>query len=136
VASWKLIEPPRSFVASCQPNSALPVKFLNHKDLLCAQGTFCFWPRGITLIDSTQIRWLSTGSGGGGWSCRVIAQQRPRVSRLRLKGPFDYHSNEIVCSQDGQTGGQWAEIKGYAHRVSVNQTELGKKAARQKKNCN
>jgi hypothetical protein len=32
--------------------------------------------------------------GGGGWSGRAVAQQRPRVSKLGLKGPSDYYSNE------------------------------------------
>ncbi len=27
---------------------------------------------------------------------RGVAQQRPRISKLGLKGPYDYHSNEIV----------------------------------------
>jgi hypothetical protein len=75
------------------PPSAVQVKFHNYNDsvtkvarrlwvLLCAQGTFCFRPRGITFIESTQIRWFSRGSGGGGWSGRDVAQRRPRVSKL------------------------------------------------------
>jgi hypothetical protein len=32
----------------------------------------------------------------GDWSRRAIAQRRPRVSKLGLKGPSDSHSNEIV----------------------------------------
>jgi hypothetical protein len=32
----------------------------------------------------------------GGWSGRAIAQRRPSVSKLELKGLFDYHSNEIA----------------------------------------
>jgi hypothetical protein len=32
----------------------------------------------------------------GGWSCRAVAQQRPRVSKLGLKGASDYYSNEIA----------------------------------------
>jgi hypothetical protein len=35
------------------------------------------------------IRW-------GGRSGRAAAQQRPRVSKLGLKGLSDYHSNEIA----------------------------------------
>ncbi len=49
--------------------------------------------KGITLIESTQIRWFSRWSGRGG---RAEAQRRPRVSKLRAKGLFNYHSNEIV----------------------------------------
>jgi hypothetical protein len=33
---------------------------------------------------------------GGGWSGKVAAQQKPRVSKLGLKGLSDYHSNEIA----------------------------------------
>ncbi len=64
--------------------------------LLCTQGTFCFRPREITLMESTQIRWFLRWSGRGGWSGRAVAQQRPRVSKLGLKWPSDYHSNEIA----------------------------------------
>ncbi len=33
---------------------------------------------------------------GGGWSSRAVAQRRPRVSKLGLKRPYDYYSNEIA----------------------------------------
>jgi hypothetical protein len=48
------------------------------------------------LVKSTQIRWFSRQSGGGGWSGRAVAQLRPRVSKLELKGLSDYHSNETA----------------------------------------
>ncbi len=32
----------------------------------------------------------------GGWSGRAVAQQRPRISKLGLKGASDYYSNEIA----------------------------------------
>jgi hypothetical protein len=64
--------------------------------LLCAQGTFCSRPRGITMIESTQIRWFWRWSGRGGWSGGAVAQQRPRVSKLGLKGPSNCHSNETA----------------------------------------
>jgi hypothetical protein len=51
---------------------------------VCAQGTFCFRPRGIILDEPTQIRWFSRCSSGAGWSGRAIAQRRPRVSKLGL----------------------------------------------------
>ncbi len=35
-------------------------------------------------------------TGGVGWSGRAVAQRRPRVSKLGLKEPSDYHSNEIA----------------------------------------
>jgi hypothetical protein len=47
--------------------------------------------KGITLIESIQIRWFSRWSAGGGWSGRAEAQRRPRVSKLRAKGLSDYH---------------------------------------------
>ncbi len=52
--------------------------------LLCTQGAFYIRPRGITLIESTQIRWFLRRSGRGGWSGRAVAQQRPRISKLGL----------------------------------------------------
>ncbi len=64
--------------------------------LLCAQKTFCFKPRGIILVESSQIRWLSIWLGEGGWSGRAVAQQRPRVSKLGLKGLSDHYSREIA----------------------------------------
>ncbi len=48
------------------------------------------------MVESTQIRWLSRGSGEGGCSGRTIAQRRPRVSKLGLKGLSFYHSNETA----------------------------------------
>jgi hypothetical protein len=48
------------------------------------------------LVKSTQIRWFSRQSGGGGWSGRAIARRWPRVSNLGLKGLSDYHSNETA----------------------------------------
>jgi hypothetical protein len=52
--------------------------------------------RRIILVKSTQIRWSLRWSGGGGWSGRPVAQQRPRVSKIGLKGLSNYHSNETV----------------------------------------
>jgi hypothetical protein len=52
--------------------------------------------RGIILVESTQISWFLRQSGGGGWSGRAIAQRRPRVSKLGLKGLCDYHSSETA----------------------------------------
>ncbi len=48
------------------------------------------------MVESTQIRWFLRQSGGGGQSVRDIAQQRPKVSKLGLKGLSDYHSNETA----------------------------------------
>jgi hypothetical protein len=48
------------------------------------------------LVESTQIRWFLRQSGGGGCSGRVIAEQKPKVSKLGLKGLSDYHSNETT----------------------------------------
>jgi hypothetical protein len=36
--------------------------------------------------------------GRGGWSSRVEAHWRPRVSKLRAKGLSDYHSSEAVVA--------------------------------------
>jgi hypothetical protein len=32
----------------------------------------------------------------GGWSCRAVAQRRPQVSKLGLKGLSDFYSSEIA----------------------------------------
>jgi hypothetical protein len=69
---------------------------------LCAQRTFCFKPRGIILVESTQIRWFLRWSGGGGWSGRAVAQRRPRVSKLGLKGLSDYYSNKLAVEAAGR----------------------------------
>ncbi len=72
---------------------------------------------------------------GEGWSGRAIPQPRPRVSKLGLKRPSDYHSNEIAVEAAR------AELKGYSHKESaqgdkwttaLELTELGQKAARWK----
>ncbi len=82
--------------------SAVPVEFYDHNESvmraagICSQRTFCSKPRGITLIESTQSRWFSRWSGWGGWSSRAVAQRRPRVSKLGLKGTANYHSKEIA----------------------------------------
>jgi hypothetical protein len=52
--------------------------------------------KGISFIESAQIRWFSRLSGGGGWSGRAEDQQRPRVSKLKAKGLSDYHFNKTV----------------------------------------
>jgi hypothetical protein len=52
--------------------------------------------KGLILIESNQIRRFSKWQVGVGWSGRAVAQQRPRVSKLGLKEPSDYHSNEIA----------------------------------------
>ncbi len=70
------------------------------------------------MIESTQIRWFSRCSGGGRWSGRALTQHRPRVSKLGLKGPSDYHSNEIAVEAT-KWEGQRAELKGYSHREST-----------------
>jgi hypothetical protein len=46
------------------------------------------------------------GGGGGDWSGRAIAQRMPRVSKLRLKGLSDYHSNEaaVKAARRGASG--------------------------------
>ncbi len=64
--------------------------------LLYAQGELCIRPRRVTLIEFTQIRWFSRWSGREGWSSRVATQRKPRVSKLRFKGPFNYHPNETA----------------------------------------
>ncbi len=54
-------------------------------------------------------------TGGVGWSGRAVAQRRPRVSKLGLKKPSDYHSNEIAV-EAARRGGRDAKLKGFSHR--------------------
>jgi hypothetical protein len=42
----------------------------------------------------------------GGWSSRAVAQRRPRVLKLGLKGLSDYHSNEIESRQPDMRPGR------------------------------
>ncbi len=48
------------------------------------------------MVESTQIRWFSRQSGGGGWFGTAVTQRRPRVSKLGLKGLSEYHFNETA----------------------------------------
>ncbi len=63
VASWKLIEHPSSFVASCQPHSVFPVKFHNHKDSVI-RATGILW---VPTMCSRDIH-SAEGQGGSPWS--------------------------------------------------------------------
>ncbi len=74
-------------IHQCKASPDVPTK--RSKDILQQA-------KGITLIESTQIRWFSRWSGGGGWSSRAEAQQRPRVSKLRAKELSDSNSSETV----------------------------------------
>jgi hypothetical protein len=91
------------------------------------------------LVKSTQIRWFSRRSGEGGWSSRAVAQRRPRVSKLGLKGLSDYHYNEtaVEAARRGTIG---LDEKGYSHGISTQKeswtialslSEQGQKAAYQ-----
>ncbi len=42
--------------------------------------------KGITLIESTQIRWFSRWSGGGGWSGRAKLCESESAKSLKTKG--------------------------------------------------
>jgi hypothetical protein len=66
--------------------------------------------RRIVVVESTQIRWFSRRSGGGGWSGRAVAQQRQRFSKIGLKGLSDYFSNETVV--EAARWGPVGQIKG------------------------
>jgi hypothetical protein len=95
--------------------------------------------KGIILVESTQIRWFSRWSGRGGWSGWVAAQQRPRVSKLRLKGLSDYHCNETVveAARWGATGPKKGLLSRHVcskkeiWKATLNLTEKGQNAAYQ-----
>jgi hypothetical protein len=67
---------------------------------------------------------------GGGWFGKAIAQRRPRVSKLGLKGLSNYHSNEIAV-ETARWGASGPNKKGWTTALSL--TEQGQKAAHQKK---
>jgi hypothetical protein len=112
---WRMIEFPH--VASCVTSRAIPVEFHNWNDSVTRVVGKLRVPtkhsrdilqqaKRIILVESTQIRWFLRWSGRVGWSGRAVAQQRPRVSKLRLKGLSDYHSNETVveAARQGANG--------------------------------
>jgi hypothetical protein len=78
---------------------------------------------------------------GGGWSGRAVTQQRPRVSKLGIKGLSDYHSNEIAVKAARQEANEPNE-KGYLHGIkieldnssTVSLTEQGQKDSPPEKN--
>ncbi len=76
------------------------------------------------MVESTQIRWFSRQPGGGGWSGKVIAQRRPRVSKLGLKGLSDYPSNEIALKPARQ-GASGPNKKDYSHGISTQKEGAG-----------
>ncbi len=78
------------------------------------------------MVESTQIRWFSRRSGGGGWSGRALAHRRPRVSKLRLKGLSDYHSNEPAV--EAAILGPCGLKKGYSHNMFTQKRRAEKTA--------
>jgi hypothetical protein len=80
-------------------------------------------------------------SCGGGWSGRAIAQRRPRVSKLRLKGLSNYHSNDtaVEAARRGASGlNKRATLTTFTQKkeswkTDLSLTEKGQKAARQMK---
>jgi hypothetical protein len=112
MASWKTIEPPSSFFAS----SDTPVEFHNcndksHKRSLEITGSYyelkghsASSQMGIVLVESLRKNGSPDNQEG---EADPVAQWRPRVSKLQLKGLSYYHSNEISVEEPDQ--GQWAE---------------------------
>ncbi len=101
--------PPAALLLHTNRPNAVPVEFPNHNDSVTRVARRLHIPtmrprdillqaKGIILVESTQIRWFSRWSCGGGWSGRVIVERRPRVSKLGLKGLSGYYSNEIAVA--------------------------------------
>jgi hypothetical protein len=78
--------------------------------------------RGIILNESTLIRQFSRRSGRRGCSSGAVVQRRSRVSKLRLKGLSDYHSNERVVKASRREAS--GPNKGYSHGISTQTREL------------
>ncbi len=77
-----------------------------------------------------------------GWSARAVAQWRPRVSKLGLKGLSDYHSNKIAveAARWGPVGrikkatlAEYLLKKRESWTTALSLTEQGQKASRQRK---
>ncbi len=77
------------------------------------------------MVKSTQIRWFSKQSGGGGWSGRAVAKRRPRVSKLGLKGLSHSHSNETAVKA-ARWGASGLNKKGYSHKIFTQKRRGGK----------
>ncbi len=75
------------------------------------------------MVKSTQIRWFSRRSGREGWSGRAIAQRRPRVSKLGLKGLYDCYSNETAV-EAARRGASGPNKKGCSHEIFTKKGEL------------
>jgi hypothetical protein len=99
MALWKNHGTPQAlYVASRLTSRAVSVEFHNCNDFITRvarklrvptkhpRDILHSSPRGIILVKFIQIRWFSRRSGGGGLSGREVAQRRPRVSKLGLKG--------------------------------------------------
>jgi hypothetical protein len=82
------------------------------------------------LVESTQIRWFSRRSGGGGWSYTAIAQRRSRVSKQVLKGLSDCHFNETAVKAAKQ-GASGPSKKGYSHKIFTQKRRAGKQPTRE-----
>jgi hypothetical protein len=113
MASWKTIEPPSSFFAS----------YLTHQSssiIAMIRVTREAWRLRVPTMRSKDI--LHQAKWGSSWSSPLrkngspdnqegeadpVAQWRPRVSKLQLKGLSHYHSNEISVEEPDR--GQWAE---------------------------
>jgi hypothetical protein len=153
--SWpfgELQNSPAPYVASCLTSRVAPVEFHNCKEChessremtdsyYVLKGHPSSSQSGIILVEFTQIRWFLRLSGGGGWSGSAVAQWRPRVSKLGLKGLSDYHSNEtaVEAVRQGASGpNKRATLINYllkkeSLQTALSLTEKGQEAARQMK---
>jgi hypothetical protein len=93
---------------------AVPVQFHNCNDIFTRVAGRLWVPNMCSRdilhqakegSSSTQIRWFSRRSGGGGWFGRAVAQRslKTRV-KMTVRLPLQWDS-----SQGSQTGGQWAK---------------------------
>jgi hypothetical protein len=73
--------------------------------LLCTQRTFCIKPKGIILVESTEIRWFLRLSSGGGWSGRASSSTEAKILKTRVKGAVRLLLQRD-STQGSQTGGQ------------------------------
>jgi hypothetical protein len=83
------------------------------RDALCTQGTYCAKLRGITLIESTQIKWFSKWSDGEGWSLLSEAKSLKTTSKkaIRLESTQIRWFSWYPCKRLVYVTGGW--LKGY-----------------------
>jgi hypothetical protein len=93
--------------------------------LLYTQRTLCIKPRGIILVESSEIRWFLRLSSGRGWSGRASSSAEAKILKIRAEGAV-----RLLLQRDSsggsQTGASTLNKKGYSHGISIQKERAGK----------